>query len=328
MQWPRRRRERGAFELPRTAEASGSPPRVQRAPTRARTTAIVAYVFLLPWLIGFFVFTLGPMLVSLYLSFTRYDLITPPVWTGLDNYLRMFLRDNRWRAALDVTFTYVLWSVPLRLVFALAVAMVLNRAIRGLSLYRAIYYLPSLLGGSVAIAILWRQVFGRDGLLNQFLALFGFEGTSWIASPDTAIYTLISLGVWQFGSPMIIFLAGLKQIPRELYEAADLDGAGGMSKFVRITIPLLTPIIFFNVIMQMISSFQSFTPAFIISGGTGGPGNSTLFYTLYLYQQGFSFFRMGYASTLAWTLVLIIAAFTAANFLASRYWVYYGDEKK
>ncbi|CAN5833626.1 sugar ABC transporter permease [soil metagenome] len=327
MQWPLRRR--GALELPNTLEIPGPHEHVHRSRSRrARTTAIVAYVFLLPWLIGFFVFTLGPMLVSLYLSFTRYDLITPPVWNGIDNYLRMFLRDNRWKASLDVTFTYVLWSVPLRLAFALAVAMVLNRAIRGLSLYRAIYYLPSLLGGSVAIAILWRQVFGREGLLNQFLALFGHEGTSWVASPDTAIYTLITLGVWQFGSPMIIFLAGLKQIPRELYEAADIDGAGGMSKFVRITIPLLTPIIFFNVIMQMISSFQSFTPAFIISGGTGGPGNSTLFYTLYLYQQGFSFFRMGYASTLAWTLVLIIAAFTAANFIASRYWVYYGDEKK
>jgi multiple sugar transport system permease protein len=293
---------------------------------RSRRENLVAYIFLAPWLIGFFIFTLGPMIASLYLSFTSYDLFSSPVWTGLDNYVRMLTRDNRWRASMEVTGSYVAWSIPLRLAFALAVAMVLHRALRGVSFYRAIYYLPSLLGGSVAIAILWRQVFGSQGLLNQFLAVFGIQGTSWIANPDTALYTLIVLGVWQFGSPMIIFLAGLKQIPTELYEAAEIDGASKLSSFIRITLPLLTPIIFFNVIMQMISSFQSFTPAFIISGGSGGPANSTLFYTLYLYQQGFSFFRMGYASTLAWTLVAIIAAFTLINFLASRYWVFYADE--
>jgi multiple sugar transport system permease protein len=293
---------------------------------RARLENRVAYVFLAPWLIGMVVFAIGPMLISLYLSFTRYDLFTEPVWTGLDNYARMLFRDTRWRASLEVTSTFVFWTVPLRLVFALAVAMVLNRALRGVSLYRAIYYLPSLLGGSVAIAILWRQVFGGQGLLNQVLAPLGLPTSSWIANPDTALSTLIVLGVWQFGSPMIIFLAGLKQIPKELYEAANIDGASKLAMFFRITVPLLTPIIFFNLIMQMISSFQSFTPAFIISGGSGGPANSTLFYTLYLYQQAFSSFRMGYASALAWTLVLIIAAFTVVNFVASRYWVFYQDE--
>jgi multiple sugar transport system permease protein len=293
---------------------------------RARLENRVAYVFLAPWLIGMVVFAIGPMLVSLYLSFTRYDLFTEPVWTGLDNYARMLFRDTRWRTSLEVTSTFVFWTVPLRLVFALAVAMLLNRALRGVSLYRAIYYLPSLLGGSVAIAILWRQVFGGQGLLNQLLAPLGLPTTSWIANPDTALSTLIVLGVWQFGSPMIIFLAGLKQIPKELYEAADIDGASKPSMFFRITVPLLTPIIFFNLIMQMISSFQSFTPAFIISGGSGGPANATLFYTLYLYQQAFASFRMGYASALAWTLVLIIALFTVVNFVASRYWVFYQDE--
>lgn len=295
----------------------------QQRSHRALRENLTGYLFMTPWLIGFFVFTLGPILVSLFLSFTRYDLLTPPQWTGLDNYTRLLTRDMRYGTALNVTVTYVLVSVPLRLLFALAVALILNRGLRGLSIYRAIYYLPSLLGGSVAIAILWRQVFGASGLLNQFLELFfGIQGRSWIASPDTALWTLILLSVWQFGSPMLIFLAGLKQIPAEMYEAAEIDGANMLTKFLRVTLPLLTPIIFFNLILQMISSFQAFTSAFII----GGPGDSTLLYTLYLYQQGFQFFRMGYAAAMAWLLLIIIATCTAIAFLTSRYWVYYMDE--
>ncbi len=285
---------------------------------------LVAYVFMLPWLIGFFVFTVGPILISLYLSFTNYDLFTAPEWNGTANYERLLTRDSRFGTSLNVTATYVAVSVPLRLAFALAVAMVLNRGLAGLGLYRAIYYLPSLLGGSLAISILWRQVFGLRGLLNQVLLLFGIEGKSWIASPDTALFTLILLGVWQFGSPMIIFLAGLKQIPRELYEASEIDGAGKRAQFFRITLPLLTPIIFFNLIMQMIGSFQAFTPSFIITAG--GPIDATLFYSLYLYQQGFVNFRMGYAAALAWILLVIIAIFTALAFFSSRYWVYYEDD--
>jgi multiple sugar transport system permease protein len=293
---------------------------------RARKENRVGYIFLAPWLIGFFVFTVGPMLISLYLSFTNYDLLTSPRWTGLDNYVRMFTRDNRWQAALNVTFIYVFTSVPLRLVFALGVAMALNRAIRGVTIYRAVYYLPSLLGGSVAIALMWRQIFGTDGLVNQVLLVFGIEGRSWVGHPDTALWTLVILGVWQFGSPMIIFLAGLKQIPTELYEASQIDGANRVQQFIRITLPMLTPIIFFNLVMQTISAFQSFTPAFIISGGSGGPANSTLFYTLYLYQQGFGSFRMGYASAMAWILFIIVGGLTAVNFLGARRWVFYGDE--
>lgn len=284
---------------------------------------IVGHAFLLPWLIGFFIFALGPILASAFLSFASYDLLTPPRWLGTANYARMLTADPRYFQSLRVTATYVFTSVPLQLLMALGIALILNRGLAGLSLYRAVYYLPSLLGGSVAIAILWRQVFGMFGLVNRFLALFGIQGTSWVATPQYAVYTLVLLRVWQFGSPMIIFLAGLKQIPRELYEAAEIDGADRWHKLTRITLPLLTPIIFFNLIMQFISAFQAFTPAFIVSGGGGGPIDSTLFYTLYLYIQGFGNFRMGYASAMAWVLLAIIGAFTAVAFLSSRYWVNY-----
>ncbi|MGQ9681968.1 MAG: carbohydrate ABC transporter permease [Anaerolineae bacterium] len=284
---------------------------------------LVGYGFLLPWLAGFVFFSLGPILASAYLSFTQYDILTPPQWLGVGNYVRMFVADNRYFGALRVTATYVFISVPLQLLLALAIAMVLNRGVSGLSLYRAMYYLPSLLGGSVAIAILWRQVFGLHGIVNALLAPLGVEGVSWIGTPQYAIYTLILLRVWQFGSPMIIFLAGLKQIPRELYEAAQIDGAGGWRQFRSLTLPLLTPILLFNLIMQFISAFQAFTPAFIISGGTGGPIDSTLFYTLYLYIQGFGSYRMGYASAMAWVLLLAVALLTAVAFISSRYWVYY-----
>jgi multiple sugar transport system permease protein len=286
---------------------------------------VAGYLFLLPWLIGFFGLTLGPAIASLALSFTHFDLMTDPRWAGLANYRRIAFADAKFWESLRVTFTYVVLTVPLKLAFALGVAMILNKGLRGLTAYRAIFYLPSLLGGSVAIAVLWREVFSGNGLLNQVLALVGIQGPSWIASPDTALYTLVVLGIWQFGSPMIIFLAGLRQIPQDLYEAASLDGASPRRRFFRITLPLLTPIIFFNAIVQVIDAFKAFTPAFIISDGTGGPVNATLFYTLYLYQEAFGNFRMGYASALAWILVLIIAAFTAVSFLSARYWVHYDE---
>jgi multiple sugar transport system permease protein len=283
------------------------------------------YLFLLPWLIGFFALTLGPVVASLYLSFTDFDLLRDPRWIGLDNYLRIATSDPKFSAAMRVTFLYVALAVPFKLVFALAVAMILDRGIAGLPLYRAMFYMPSLLGASVAIAVLWRKVFAGDGLVNQLLAQFGIEGPSWISNPDYSLYTLVALTVWQFGSPMIIFLAGLRQIPRGLYEAAEVDGATRAQQFWRITLPLLTPVIFFNAVVQTIDAFKAFTPAFIISSGTGGPIDSTLFYTLYLYQEAFAFFRMGYAAALAWILVVIIAAFTAFSFLTSRYWVHYDD---
>lgn len=285
----------------------------------------VAAVFLAPWFLGLFLITIGPMVMSLYLSFTEYRLLKPPTWIGLENYTRMF-EDPRLLNSLRVTFTYVLTAVPLQLIVALGLAMLLDRGLRGLSFYRSVFYLPSLLGGSVAVAILWRQVFGAEGLVNAFLALFGVEGKGWVSDPDTALWTLVALHVWTFGAPMIIFLAGLRQIPEMYYEAASIDGAGKVRQFRSITIPLLTPIIFFNLVLQVIGAFQSFTQAFVVSGGTGGPADSTMFYTLYLYQKGFTALQMGYASAMAWLLVLIVAAMTALNFLASKYWVFYGDD--
>ncbi|WP_129668987.1 carbohydrate ABC transporter permease [Phytoactinopolyspora endophytica] len=283
-----------------------------------------AYLFLAPWFIGMAVITIGPILGSLYLSFTDYSLLQPPEWVGLDNFERM-LNDDRLHSAIVVTVTYVFVSVPLQLALALALAFFLDRGVRGLPIYRSIYYLPSLLGSSVAIAILWRQIFGTEGLINQLLDVVGIQGEGWVSHPDYALSTLIVLNVWTFGSPMVIFLAGLRQIPTMYYEAAEVDGAGPWTRFFRITIPLLTPIIFFNLVLQLIGAFQTFTQAFIVSGGTGGPADSTLFYTLYVYQRGFGSFEMGYASALAWFLLVVIAAFTAINFLAAKRWVHYGD---
>jgi multiple sugar transport system permease protein len=295
--------------------------------TRGRSlqSSVAGYMFLLPWLAGFFLLTLGPTLASLVLSFTNFDLIQAPRWVGTANYERIATADAKFWRSMSVTFLYVIMSVPLKLAFALGVAMMLNRGIRGLPLYRALFYLPSLLGASVAIAVLWRKLFAGDGLLNQFLAMFGIQGPSWVSNPDYALYTLVVLSIWQFGSPMIIFLAGLRQIPQDMYEAASLDGASPFRQFVKITLPLLTPVIFFNAIVQTIDAFKAFTPAFIISEGTGGPVDSTLFYTLYLYQEAFGYLRMGYASALAWVLVVIVAIFTAFSFLTSRYWVHYDD---
>jgi len=284
------------------------------------------YLFLLPWLIGFLGLTLGPALISLYLSFTDFDLLSDPQWIGLQNYVRIATADPKFAASMTVTFTYVLLSVPLKLAFALAVAVVLNKGIQGLSIYRALFYLPSLLGASVAVAVLWRQLFAGDGLVNRVVMLvFGVQGPSWISDPNYSLYTLVALSIWQFGSPMIIFLAGLRQIPQDVYEAAELDGASRARRFFKITLPLLSPVIFFNAVVQTIEAFKAFTPAFIISEGTGGPVDSTLFYTLYLYQEAFAYFRMGYASALAWILVVIIGIFTAFSFLTSRYWVHYDE---
>lgn len=283
------------------------------------------YLFLLPWLIGFFILYLSPILASFYLSFTRYDLLSSPRWIGLDNFVTMFTDDFRLSDSIKVTFEYVFLSVPLRLAFALGLAILLNQGMRYLSFYRTVYYIPSLLGGSVAIAVLWKQVFDKEGLFNAGLSLLSLEGPNWIADPRYAIYSLIGLSVWQFGAVMIIFLAGLKQIPGELYEAATVDGAGPLRKFARITLPLLTPVIFFNLTITLIGSFQTFTKAFIISSGTGGPINSTLLYSLYLYMKGFNFLEMGYASAMAWLLLVIVAGITAVLFLTSRYWVYYSD---
>ena len=280
--------------------------------------AIAGYLFLLPWLLGFFGLTLVPMAASLYFSFTKYDMLTPAVPNGLGNYTSLFA-DERFINSIKVTFRYVLISVPLQLVFALLIALMLKRNRRGVKVYRAMYYLPSLFGGSVAVSILWRQLFSKEGVFNQFLSLFGIQGKNWIAMPSSALNTLIVLAVWQFGASMVIFLSSLKQIPEDYYEAATLDGAGKTAQFFRITLPLLTPMVFFNIVMQVINAFQSFNSAYIISNGSGGPLDSTLFYSLYLYIKAFNHFQMGYASAMAWILLFIIAAVTGAMFLFAKF---------
>ncbi|GAB3441852.1 sugar ABC transporter permease [Streptomonospora sediminis] len=295
-----------------------------RAP-HLRSRGRAAYVFLGPWLLGLCLVTAVPLFASLYLAFTDYGILSSPQFTGLANFERM-LGDDRFWAASAVTARYVFISVPLQLGFALLLAVLLDRGLRGLPFYRGGFYLPSLLGTSVAVSILWREAFGHSGLVNQLLGWFGIEGESWLQNPSTALSTLIVLNVWTFGSPMVIFLAGLRQIPEELYEAARVDGASHVRQFRHITVPMLTPIIFFNLILQTIGAFQAFTQAHIISGGTGGPVDSTLFYTLYIYQQGFKAFDMGYASALAWVLLIAIGAVTAIHFFLSKYWVFYGDD--
>jgi multiple sugar transport system permease protein len=304
----------------------------KKARKRAIRGNLSSYAFLTPWLLGFFLLTLYPMLYSLYLSFTEFNILQPPKWIGLRNYFIMFIgneqfpRDERFLNSLFVTFRFVFISVPLKLAFALAVAMLMNQRLKLIPFYRTLYYIPTLLGGSVAIAVLWRRLFAGDGVLNTILrSAFNLNPPAWISNPKYALYTLILLSVWQFGSPMIIFLAGLKQIPREYYEASSVDGAGKFRQFFAITLPSLSPIIFFNLVMQMISAFQSFTQAYIVSGGQGGPLDSTMFYSLYLYLKGFGFSEMGYASAMAWVLLIIIAVLTAVAFKVSGSLVSYGS---
>jgi multiple sugar transport system permease protein len=292
-----------------------------RGRARVRARNVAGYLFIAPWLIGFFGFTLLPIVASLYLAFTDYDILTPPRWIGVDNFRRMFLEDRRYLQSVSVTLFYVAVAVPFRLAFALALAMLLNTQRRGMSLYRAAYYAPSIVAGSVAVALMWRQVFGTQGVINALLALAGVPRVSWLGHPDFAIWTLVTLAVWQFGSPMLIFLAGLRQIPVELYEAAAIDGAGSWARFVRITLPLLSPVTFFNLVMQTITGFMVFTQAFIVTGG--GPMDTTLFYALYLYRRAFESFQMGYASAMAWVMLLGVALCTAVLFKTSGRWVFY-----
>lgn len=312
-----------------------SPPvKGKRPPPTARKRAVggarrtkfrYLAVFMGPWTLGFILLTAGPLIAAMYLSLTDFNLLSDPNFIGTGNYERM-LDDDRFYRSLVVTGTYVLVSVPLQLILALSLALLLNRGVRGLPVYRALYYLPSLIGGSVAIGILWRTVFGYEGSFNQILRLFGFENLpNWVNNPDWSIWTLIALNIWTFGSPMIIFLAGLRQVPTELYEQASIDGAGRVQQFFKITLPMLTPLIFFNLILQTINAFQAFTPAHVISNGTGGPADSTMFFTLYLYIEGFTRYNMGYAAALGCFLLVLIGVLTFLNFLFSRFWVFYND---
>ena len=277
-------------------------------------------IFTLPFTIGFLLFMIVPMGISLYYSFCDYDILSPPEFTGLDNFVKMF-QDETFYKTIGVTFYFAFVSVPLRLVFALIVAMLLLKNSKMSGFYRAAYYLPSIIGGSVAVAILWKRMFATDGVINRLLGAVGIETTfAWLGNTKTAIWVLILLAVWQFGSSMLIFLSALKQISRELYEAAEVDGANGIQKFFRITLPLLIPTIFFNLVMQMINGFLAFTQSYIITQGK--PMNSTLFYTVYMYQQSFEFYNTGYGAALAWVMLAIIGAITLLLFATKKYWVY------
>ena len=284
----------------------------------AETKAGLAFTS--PFIIGFLLFMIVPMMISLYYSLCDYNILSAPVFVGFKNYIKMF-SDEVFFKTIGVTFFYALISVPLRLAFALLVAMLLLNSSRLTAFYRAAYYLPSIIGGSVAVSILWKRMFAIDGVINKVLAVFGMKDpVSWLGNPKTALGTLIALGVWQFGSSMLIFLSSLKQIPSSLYEAASIDGAGKFRQFFKITLPLLTPTIFFNLVMQMINGFLAFTQCYIITQGK--PMNSTLFYTVYMYQQSFEYYNTGYGAALAWVMLLIVGLITAFLFATKRFWVY------
>ena len=287
-----------------------------------RRDNIAGYVMLAPWLFGFVLMYFLPMLISIYYSFTDYNLLNDAKMIGFDNYVRIFTNDDTFWQALKVTFIYTIFLVPLRLAFALIVAMLLNTKHRGLGLYRTIYYIPSIIGGSIAVSIVWQQIFGNKGVVMSLLSVFGIEQkVSLLGNPKTALAVIILMGVWQFGSSMLIFLAALKQIPGSLYESAMVDGAKKPTIFFKITLPMLTPTIFFNLILQMVNGFRVFTESYVITDG--GPLDSTLSYVLYLYRRAFTYFDMGYSCALAWILVIIIAVFTVVLFKTQNNWVYY-----
>ncbi|MBL1112459.1 sugar ABC transporter permease [Streptomyces sp. 110] len=296
----------------------------KRAPKRERQGA--AWVFLSPWVLGAAVLTLLPMAVSLYLSFTDYDMFDAPRWIGFRNYTQMFTEDPRYWRSVITTLTYVVIAVPLQLLLALTVAIALKSVKRGKGFYRSAFYAPSLLGASMSIALVWRAIFNDGGSVDNLLSGMGIDIGGWINKPGWAILSVALLTIWQFGAPMVIFLAGLQQIPAELYEAAAVDGATWWRQFRSITIPMLSPVLFFNLVLQMIQAFQVFTPAFAVSAGKGGPADSTLVYTLYLYDRGFTASHMGYASAMAWALLLAIGVVTAVLFRTSRAWVFYAND--
>jgi multiple sugar transport system permease protein len=294
---------------------------VRRRPGRlARIEATAGYLFILPWLLGFVIFLAGPMIASLYFSLTHYELVKPPEWIGLQNYLSAFSDPLVWQS-LKVSAVYSVVVVPLGMIFSFLVALLLNQSVKGLSIFRSIYYLPVLIPAAVS-SVLFGWLFNPDfGLVNAALSFVGIKGPLWFASTTWALPGLMILNLWSIGGPMLIYLAGFQGIPTDLYEAASIDGAGVLNRFRHVTIPMVTPVIFFNLIMGIIGSFQSFTSAYVLTAG--GPVNSTLFYVLYLYENAFQNFRMGYASALAWILFVIVLLLSLLVFRSSSAWVYY-----
>ncbi|MFF1506803.1 carbohydrate ABC transporter permease [Streptomyces sp. NPDC058326] len=314
---------------PADAASGGGRPRRKPAGAprhRGRRENLAGYLFMSPWIAGFLLLTAGPMIASLYFAFTDYNLFDAPKWIGLDNFTEMF-GDPRWRTSVEVTSWYVVIGTPLKLAAALGVALLLNQSRRGQGFYRAAFYAPSLIGASVSIAIVWRAIFSDGAPVDRAQQLVGLDPGGWIGDPDRIIYALVALTVWQFGAPMVIFLAGLKQVPRELYEAAQVDGASPWRRFWSITLPMISPVLFFNILLETIHSFQIFGSAYIIGsqGNACGPADGTLVYTCYLYIQGFENSRMGLASAMAWMLLLAVGLVTAVLFWSQRRWVHYEE---
>ena len=281
--------------------------------------------YLAPYIIGLLVFTMIPFLGSLYLSFTDYNLINAPVWSGLANFTDL-TTDRTFKRSLNVTLLYVFLTVPIKLAFALLIAVILNYRLRAIGFFRTAYYVPSILGGSIAVAVLWRYIFADAGLVNLVLTSIGLDPVNWFGDPANALFTITLLRTWQFGSAMVIFLAALQAVDKSLYEAAAIEGAGKWASFYHITLPLITPVIFFNLIMQMVQAFQEFNGPYVITGG--GPLKSTYLRPLYIYDEAFKNFNMGYASAIAWVLFIIIMVLTVVAFWSSKKWVYYAGDKR
>ena len=285
---------------------------------------VAGYVFILPFIIGLLAFTVMPFFTSLYLAFTEYNILSAPVWIGLANFQRMFFEDKLFWGSFFVTFKFAIIQVPIKLLVSLGVALILSRNSRAIPIYRAAFYIPSLMGGSVAVALTWKQLFAYNGAMNGVLGAIGLEPIKWLNDPNTALGVLISLGIWQFGSSMLIFLAAIKNVPQSYHEAAIVDGAGPVRRFFTIVLPMITPIFFFNLVNQTIGAFQAFNSSYLITQGK--PLNTTLYYGVHLYNRAFTYYEMGYGSAMAWFMLLVIAAFTALIFRSSSAWVYYESE--
>lgn len=296
---------------------------MNRKKIRSRSN-LIGYVLIAPWIIGILCFQLWPIIHSFLMSFTNYNLLNDAAFVGTENYVKLF-HDDTFYQAVKVTFKYVLIAVPAKIVFALIIALILNMDLKGIGVYRTIYYIPSILGSSIAVAILWKALFVKDGVINAILAQIGIQGASWLGNPKYTLFTISLLTVWQFGSSMVVFLAGLKQIPQSLYEAASVDGAGKIAKFIHITIPGIMPMMSFNILMQTINAFQMFAAPYTIFNGRGGPLNSVMLYVVYLYQNAFKYFYVGYASALSWMLLLIIGGTALFLYLIEKRFFNYDD---
>ncbi|WP_342610024.1 sugar ABC transporter permease [Vibrio tritonius] len=281
--------------------------------------------YLSPYILGLIVFTAFPFVSSFLMSFTDYDLMTAPKFVGLENYRYMLTEDDLFWKSMGVTFAYVFLTIPVKLAFALFIAFILNFKLKGIGFFRTAYYIPSILGSSIAIAVLWRALFAIDGVLNGLLGFIGIDPVNWLGEPSFALFSITLLRAWQFGSAMVIFLAALQNVPQSQYEAAMIDGASKWQMFMKVTVPLITPVIFFNFIMQTTQAFQEFTAPYVVTGG--GPMKSTYLISLYIYETAFKFFDMGYGSALAWALFIVVAIFTAITFRSSKYWVFYSGDK-